>query len=309
MVPTPPLAMLPIGISVLIPVFNHDVRSLVTSLQEQLGRSGIDWEIIVAEDGSDHAFQERNSGIAELNAVSHLRSTSNIGRAAIRNKLANEARFSHLLFIDADSALPDDTFIQHYLMYWQDYDAVLGGTAYNVEPPDASQRLRWLYGKRREQVLADLRNRNANTVGLALNNVLIKRTVFLDSPLDESMITYGHEDTRLGMALQAKGVTMHHIQNPVIHTGLESGPVFLEKTKEAVANFYRLSVVEGLAQDTKLYKAFIKARPMAWLLLPVWKILGPICRSNLLCKRPMLSLFDLYKLMLMLELDAKHRPR
>ena len=41
------------SLSVLIPVFNCSCHDLVTALHEQLCKEAIQWEIIVADDGSD----------------------------------------------------------------------------------------------------------------------------------------------------------------------------------------------------------------------------------------------------------------
>lgn len=298
--------MEPTGLSVLIPAYRTDVRTLVQELHAQLLKTGVAFEILVADDASGEQWVQKNQPILQLDHAQLLTQEQNLGRSGIRNLLASTSQYSHLLFIDADSALPDETFIDHYFMYWADYDVVMGGTAYTITCPDATQRLRWLYGKHREQVLADLRNRYHN-VGLALNNVLIRRDVFMQVMLDESITTYGHEDTRLGEALVKIGAVMHHIQNPVIHTGLECGDVFLDKTRQAVANFYKLSVQDGLAHETKLYQAFLKVRSGLYHILFVlfWAVFGRFIISNLLSKRPWLRGLDLYKLHLMLKLDGQ----
>jgi hypothetical protein len=75
-----------------------------------------------------------------------------------------------------------------------------------------------------------------------------------------------------------------------------------------VANFYKLSVQDGLAHETKLYQAFLKVRSGLYHILFVlfWAIFGRLIISNLLSKRPWLRGLDLYKLHLMLKLDG-HR--
>jgi hypothetical protein len=183
------------------------------------------------------------------------------------------------------------------------FDALCGGTLYESNCPSKKVSLRWTYGKAREEITADLRNRNKNSA-ITLNNFLIKRDLFLAHPLDESISTYGHEDTKLGYELSKAKATVHHIQNPVFHLGLETNEVYLNKVGVAVKNFYKLSVTEGIAQDTSLYHKFnqIKDKPLGKLVRLYFSILGWFVKLNLLSSKPSLLFLDAYKLNLMLKI-------
>lgn len=301
----------PPGLSVLIPVYNVDVRDLVRNLLSQLRLTQISYEVLVYDDASPQQNPDWQL-LQDIKSPSLLlkRIPANIGRSAIRNLLAKESRYSHLLFIDADSGLPDETYIQHYLMYWQDYDAIVGGTIYEEKCPSPAVMLRWVYGRRREQITADLRNR-AKHASITLNNLLIKRSVFLATGLDERFRTYGHEDTKLGYALDKARATVHHIQNPVIHLGLEPSAEYLEKVKAAVQNFYDLSVYQGIGQDTRLHSTFKRfdGHLLGWLLGVFFAIFGWYVRLNLLSSQPSLWLLDAYKLELMLKRSRADRRK
>ncbi|HEX3009978.1 MAG TPA: hypothetical protein VHO90_20420, partial [Bacteroidales bacterium] len=51
---------------------------------------------------------------------------------------------------------------------------------------------------------------------------------------------YGHEDSVLGIAFYQNDISVVHIENPVLHDGLEPTEVFLSKTKEGVTNLIKL---------------------------------------------------------------------
>ena len=86
-------------LSILIPTYNYDVTRLVTELHRQALNTYVDFEILVMEDGSTQ-FLEENKAISNLQFCHYTALSHNIGRSAIRNRLADEARYGHLLFIE-----------------------------------------------------------------------------------------------------------------------------------------------------------------------------------------------------------------
>ena len=103
------------NLSVLIPTFNDRCTTLVTMLHEQAEALGIGYEIIVADDGStDKAVVEENR---QINALSHCRlieQAENQGRAAIRNFLAQQAKYPWLVFIDSDMVVCREDYVRRY---------------------------------------------------------------------------------------------------------------------------------------------------------------------------------------------------
>jgi hypothetical protein len=133
---------------------------------------------------------------------------------------------------------------------------------------------------------------------LTLNNLLIRADVFSGLGLDESLTRYGHEDTKFGWMLRRAGVQVQHLDNPVLHDGLEPAGIFLRKTHDAVRNLVQLYRNEGLGADTKLLRAALQ--------LQRWGLGETVCVAftlrqrqvyrNLLSDRPSLRQLDALKL-------------
>ena len=105
-------------ISLLIPVFDYDIVALVHSMKSALGKVPEFQEILIGDDGSSAEFREKYKSL-EGDNVRVIYSEKNIGRAAIRNKLALEAKGDFLLFIDADTMLPGTA--EAYMLKWIPY--------------------------------------------------------------------------------------------------------------------------------------------------------------------------------------------
>lgn len=175
---------------------------------------------------------------------------------------------------------------------------LVGGTAYELHAPATTElHLRWLYGRHREARPAAVRQR-APHGQLTLNNMLVRADVFQRFGLDESLTRYGHEDTKFGWLLRQAGVAVHHLDNPVLHDGLEPAAVFLRKTREAVRNLARLYRAEGLGADTKLLKAALQLHRwgLGEAVRGAFRLRQPQVRRNLLSDRPSLRQLDALKL-------------
>ncbi|WP_315824166.1 glycosyltransferase family 2 protein [Paraflavitalea speifideaquila] len=103
-------------ISVLIPVFNQDINTLVAWLSAGFSRLGAAGEIIVMDDASEPAFQLVNNAIASLPFVRYSLHAQNQGRIRIRQHLADAATGDWLLFLDGDSELITDDFLDKYIL-------------------------------------------------------------------------------------------------------------------------------------------------------------------------------------------------
>jgi len=87
-----------VKLSILIPVYNYDVRDLVHKLHDQLIELDTPVEILCYDDAStDESYKVTNREINKLSVVIYKELPANIGRAAIRNKLANEANYNYYL--------------------------------------------------------------------------------------------------------------------------------------------------------------------------------------------------------------------
>lgn len=286
------------GLSVLIPVFNYDVRPLVRALLAQAQQWPGPVEIRCLDDGSGEETRQLHQELALVPGVVYQELGQNVGRAAIRNQLAAAARYSWLLLLDNDSRLPDDQFLARYAAGRHLAPVLSGGTSYEAAPPpETALQLRWLYGRHREARSAAVRQR-APHGQLTLNNLLIQRELFCRLGLDEKLTRYGHEDTKFGWLLRHRNVAVHHLDNPVLHDGLEPAPIFLQKTHDAVRNLVQLYQAEGLGADTKLLQAALRLK--RWGLSEAVRTAFGLRREqvhrNLLSSRPSLRQLDALKL-------------
>jgi len=228
-------------ISLLIPVFDYDIVALVHIMKNAMGKVPEFCEIVIGDDGSSSEFHEKYLSL-ETENVKVIFSERNIGRAAIRNRLALEAKGDFLLFIDADVMLPGtaEAYILKWLPFLSMSRVICGGTLYHESAPgDPDKILRWKYGKWREQKRAAERNKHPHA-GFSTFNVMIERSVFSKIRFDEELKQYGHEDTLLGYQLRKAGINILHIDNGLMHEGLESNRDFLNKTKLGIENLSML---------------------------------------------------------------------
>ena len=291
------------GLSVLIPVYNRNVTPLVSTLLEQLP----DWdgpaEIVCLDDASAPEYQELNRLLAVWPAVRYQELPRNVGRSAIRNQLAAAARHPWLLLLDNDSLLPDDQFLARYAQARALAPVLIGGTTYDPLPPaEPELRLRRHYGRKREARPARLRQQEPYGQ-LTLNIMLIQATVFRQFGLDETLTRYGHEDTKFGWLLRQAQVPVRHLDNPVLHDGLEPAAVFLEKSDQAVRNLALLYRHEQLGADTKLMRLALHVRrtKLCTFVQATVRLLLPALRRNLPSDSPDLRRFDLLKLHWLLQ--------
>jgi glycosyltransferase involved in cell wall biosynthesis len=289
-------------ISILIPVYNCNIVSLVNDLHNQASAASVPVEIIVVDDCSSELLRDQNKDVDKLTGVRFIKLEQNIGRASIRNKLAGMATFPSLLFMDCDSEVPGTDYIKNYLPYCGKDVVVCGGRIYSSVPPDEPEMmLRWLYGIKREQLSAAVRSKNPYH-SFMTNNFLIPRSILSQIQFDESLIQYGHEDTLFGFELEKKGIPVIHIQNPLTHTGLEITREFLRKTSEGIENLVIL-VVQGKinrqgVKDIRLLRVYDKMNRFGLvnLYLKIYYQFERAILKNLMSVSPSLFDFDLYKL-------------
>jgi glycosyltransferase involved in cell wall biosynthesis len=228
-------------ISLLIPVLNYDIIALVLSMKNAMGKVPEFYEIVIGDDGSSAEYREKYRSL-ESDNVKVISTKKNIGRASIRNKLALAAKGDFLLFIDADVMLPGtaEAYFLKWLPYMETSRVICGGTLYHDSAPgDPDKLLRWKYGKWREQKSAVERNKHPHA-GFSTFNVLIEKSVFSKIRFNEELKQYGHEDTLLGYQLKKAGIDILHIDNGLMHEGLESNRDFLNKTKLGIENLSKL---------------------------------------------------------------------
>jgi glycosyltransferase involved in cell wall biosynthesis len=289
------------GLSILIPVYEIDVRPLVNALVPQLSFLSPNVEIIVYDDESTLSIAELNREICDHRVVHYVELMGNVGRAAIRNQLAATARFNKLLFIDADSTIPSPNFIQKYWEVAQTADVIAGGTHYQIHPPAKENLLRWRYGKVREARGLESR-KAAGFNALSFNNLLIDKEKFKAIGLNEAIRGYGHEDTLFGEKAAEKGYTFLAIDNPVTHTGLEANEVFAHKSVEALRTLASLVRHNIGGKSTKIYQTYLKTKSWHGIMAGFYAITKGFIEKEIAKGTVNLKLFDFYRLMKFKEL-------
>ena len=298
-------------LSICIPVYNYDLACLVRDLHLQAEVAGYPFEIILMDDASDETFREINKAIG-LENVRYIQLNENIGRAKIRNRLAEEAKFPYLLFMDCDSAVASPEFIENYARFFESHTVCCGGRIYeDIEPADSTY-LRWKYGVKRECTPASERNKNPN-FGFQTNNFIIHKSIFEKVKFNEDWDGYGNEDTLFGLELLGKGIIIRHIENPLIHLGLESASEFLNKTETGIGNLFKLEMIlrrkypEYVCHSRLMRtKLFLQKLHLLGFVSKLFNIFRKPMEAYLLKPKPSLMIFDFYRLGLLCNISSFH---
>ena len=241
-------------ISILIPVYNFGMEALVGDLLKQAKNAHVPFEIRLYDDGSEPVFKAANRKLLQLEGVIYQEMDRNLGRSAIRNRLARDAQFDQLLFMDCDSAVESDDFLKNYLGHLHPEKVLCGGRTYSPAPPENRELLlRWQIGQAREVSTASQRIPFPYRTFMT-NNFVVPRSIFLTIGLNEDLEGYGHEDTLFGLELKRSGVSILHLDNPLRHIGLETCDEFLRKTREGIRNLAFLVQNQLVDQDVRLYQ-------------------------------------------------------
>lgn len=228
-------------LSILIPTYNYDCTRLVHDLQMQAEHAAINYEIIVADDASPiQTYKEKNRIINTIPNCRVIEQSENMGRARIRNLLADEAQHEWLLFMDADAEVISSNFITHYLLH-TDYDVICGGLCHANTLPSPKANLRYAYEKRADKRRTACHRRKRPYEQFTPFNFMIRRELYQSIRFDERITEYGHEDTLFGIVLSKQKAHICHIDNPLCHTGIDSNKEFIEKTRAALRNLVRMS--------------------------------------------------------------------
>ena len=286
------------ALSILIPVYNWDCTQLIKDLHFQGLTLGIPYEIIVADDCStDKELQAKSRLVAETHEnCRYFGLPHNIGRAAIRNFMADQSQYEKLLFLDCDAEVKDKQFLKKYMEASHQASVVCGGLTHPDEIPQKGQELRYLYEKNAAfERSAGFRSQNPY-LRFTSFSFLIEREVFMKIRFDESYVRYGYEDVQFGHELEANGVSILHIDNPLAHVGLDDSASYLNKTRQAVQNaFDHKDEIEDSSKLLTHYNQVIRWK-MRWFFRLVWAFFQKRMEKNLLGPKPGLRVFSLYKL-------------
>lgn len=293
-------------LSILIPVYNFDYRSLVKDLLQQTRLLSEAWEIVVADDAStQHELTELNAEMAQWEGVRFLPQKQNRGRAAIRNYLAQQARGTWLLLMDCDGRVVSADFLRQYLEATENADVVYGGICHPQALPSEECKLRYLYEKRAESRFSVSHRQQHPFKAFRTFCFMIRRDWLLRCPFDETFTDYGYEDVLFGAALDKQGARIRHIDNPLENIDIETNPVFVAKTEEALRTLHKHQ--STLLPHVRLLQTVHRLRSchMLWAVRLASCLFARPLRHNLCGKHPIVSLFNFYKLIYFTKIEAK----
>ena len=289
-------------ISFLIPTCNFDCSTLVKTIWRQADalhkktNNSFRFEIIVSDDASDNTniLASLENKTAGLSYVSILRQDKRLGRAANRNALISASTMPWKVFMDADAEVYSTNFVERY---WEARNLadVVCGSLLPAEPQKGCE-LRYKYEKNASKNFSVEKRNNHPHTRFTVFNVMMNEKTTEKVRFDENCKDYGHEDTLFGMMLRDSGLTVVHIDNPLIHTGIDSNEEFLSKTEEALKSLICLPQLTNVVGSSRIYSLFERIY-LAGMLRISSRAFCPMLRKNLLGRHPNLFLFDCYKLL------------
>ena len=284
------------SLSILIPTYNDGCVTLVADLRQQAEQAGLVYEILVADDGSTNEdVISENSQISQWPHCQYLRQPENIGRAAIRNYLAQTARYEHLLFIDSDMSMVRTDYLSQYLTM-DSAEVVDGGVTIGGDAEALRGNLRYRYEKAAEQEHTAERRKQNPYRDFHTANFLIHRDLMLAHPFDERFRHYGYEDVLFGKQLRADHVAITHIDNPLGFCTFENNADFVAKTEEGLQTLSQFrDELRGYSRMLTFVEG-IHIPLIVSLIRLTHRLFGSFIRRNLCGNHPNLRLFGLYKL-------------
>ncbi len=284
-------------LSLCIPVYNEEVFGLVQSLLKQARDLNLHFEVRLYDDGSQEHFLTANRSLKNEPEVQYRELPQNLGRAAIRNLMADESAGDYLFFVDCDMLMDKPDFIK---TYWENRgEGVLcGGHTYQEQKPENQYLLHWMYGREREIATAAERQEQSYT-SFRSSNFFSSHAVFQQVRFKEELKTYGHEDTFFAYQLKAQKVPFRAIDNTLVHNGLEESERFIQKTKNALKNLMWLREQHPeFAEGVRILQGFIKLERTATvgIMRSLYKSRKKTWLKKLTGPNPQLYTFDLFRL-------------
>ncbi len=283
-------------ISILIPCFDYNAYPLVSILEKQALMLKIDFEIICIDDGSFSSKNDLNQKINLLTNSKFIELKKNIGRINNRLLLSEKSQYEWLIFIDVDTLPNEDNFLKNYIDQLNKGTLIIGGCTYK-KPDNENFSLRYKFGKFREEISSDIRNKNPYKY-ISSCNFMCKRDVLIDILASINTISYGN-DYVFGSLIKKKEIDIKHIDNPVLIDNIDENQIFIKKTHHALDNLissYNKKIIKK--HSISILKAYIilDTLLMKNIFVKITDLFKNLLNRNLHCKDPNLFLFDLYRL-------------
>jgi len=284
-------------ISVLIPCYDFNALPLVKKLEKEALILGIPYEIICIDDGSFSLLNERNQQINALTNCQFIESKKTIGSIANRKLLSKKAQYNWLIFTDVDTIPKNEKYLENYITCINKSEVVFGGIYYNKENYSKETSLRYNFGKKREQVPSKKRNKKPYKYIIS-SNYMINKDIISKIEIPIELNGYGL-DYIFGAELKRNKIQVSHIDNAVIHYGLDDNKRFLEKTRDALNNLKKMKNENYIKKhDISILKAynFLNTFLLTKIFYELVNTKIHKLEANLISKNPSLFAFDIYRL-------------
>ncbi len=237
-------------LSVLVPVYNWDISLLLDKLAEEIhsGKFNDRVEVIVIDDCSTDDKIRGTNGKKVLECrntganIKYSELRKNLGRALTRNMLAEQASGEFFLFLDSD-VLPDRTdFLGKYIDHIteNELDVICGGlSCLHRKMTDRKYDFYFYWNTKIVVKTAAVRNKTPWRY-LWTSNVMVRKSVFLEAPFNETFSGYGFEDAEWGIRLSKKYKVLH-IDNTASHLGMVTKEAAYIKMRDSIRNYVLLA--------------------------------------------------------------------
>ena len=283
-------------ISILIPCFDYNAYPLVSILEKQALMLKIDFEIICIDDGSFSSKNDLNQKINLLTNSKFIELKKNIGRINNRLLLAEKSQYEWLIFLDVDNLPYEDNFLKNYIDELNKGTLIIGGCIYK-KPENENFSLRYKFGKLREQINSDIRNKNPYKY-VSSGNFMCKKDVLIDVLASIKTVSYGN-DYIFGSLIKKKGIDIKHIDNPVLIDNIDENQIFIKKTHHALDNLissYNKKIIKKHSISILKTYIILDSLLMKNIFVKITDLFKNLLNRNLHSKDPNLFLFDLYRL-------------
>ena len=148
-----------------------------------------------------------------------------------------------------------DNFLKNYIEQLNRGTLIIGGCIYK-KPENENFSLRYKFGKFREEIKSDIRNKNPYKY-ISSCNFMCKRNVLIDVLSSINTISYGN-DYVFGSLVKKMGIYIKHIDNPVLIDKIDENQIFIKKTHDGLDNLissYNDKIIEK--HSISILKAYI----------------------------------------------------
>ncbi len=291
-------------------VYELDPSPLLKQIIAQIERVSAKTYILIHDDGSAPSWQEKlKNEWSKDPRVELSLSAVNQGRSKARNTLLKKADAHYLLMIDGDAQIEDPDFLEKYWASAQSKTVSVGGKKLANTKATPNCELRWLYAQQRE-IRSVAKRKERGFLSFQSNCFLMDLGHLEGLYFDEKLLGYGHEDSLFGLRLKDLDWSINHIDLPTIYQADEASPQFLAKTEQALSNL--LYIKEHYPHYAQYFPLLIglnkiKSWRLTTVALGLYHLGGKRFYSNLCSSKPSLKVFDLYRLLRLLELDRSNK--